>query len=305
MVNYWWASQNVNYKTVIPKGTLWTCPRDDGRPDPTRDMIKQMRPGDIVFHHADTLLRAVSRVNAPWKDWKRPVADYPKIFQGEGDDGWLVTLDPIRTDFKLHFSRVAELIRLGPGAPLNKAGKPVQKFLSKLSPEDGLELLKELGLPVPAPAPAPDEGSLFGRPDEWDGGETDAVSLTSVRQEQADLRSHLLKGRPTAPCAICGEERPARLLVAAHIKPRSRCTEEERKAFRSVAMLACSLGCDALFGWGYIVVDSEGKVRRGVKAETDHVRDAVDLLIGKVCGAHNEDTAAGFAAHADLMLEPA
>lgn len=299
MVNYWWASQGDNYRIVIPLGTLWTCPRHDGSVDVARGLIKSLEPGDIVFHHGEKFLRAVSRVRDSWKPYLRPEG-YPNKREGEGDDGWLVTVDPIRTDLMLHFTRVAQLIRVGGSAPLNINGKPQEKYLSALSEEDGLALLAELGLPSFGTT---GEGSFFGRPDEfWGGGDTDAVSLGDVRKEQADLRRHLLRGRFTAPCSICGEERPSRLLIAGHIKPRRECTEQERKDFRSVAMLVCSLGCDALFGWGYIIVNAEGRVRRGISAETKDVEAAVDLLIGRPCGAYNAHTAPNFAAHSDLHL---
>lgn len=297
MVNYWWASQGVNYPMVVHQGTLWTCPRRNGSVDVSRRLIKSLKPGDIVFHHYRSHIRAVSRVTESWKNWRRPEG-YPRIHEDEGDDGWLVTLQPIRTDLELHFKRAAELIRLGPGSPLTVHGQPQQKYLSALMEEDGVRLLAELHLP----ALSAGEESLFGRPDDWPGGATDEISLGTVRQEQSDLRRHLLKGRSIALCSICGELRPARLLIAGHIKPRSQCTEQECRDFRSVAMLVCSLGCDALFGWGYIYVDQEGKVRRGVPAETDHVRDAVDLLIGKRCSAYDEITAVRFAAHAEPFL---
>ncbi|PVE19203.1 hypothetical protein DDA93_05180 [Arthrobacter sp. Bz4] len=258
-------------------------------------LIQSLQPGDKVFHYQKSYLRAVSRVATSWQPWSRP-EENPKVYSAENDDGWLVTVDPIQTGLALHYSRAAELIRNGPGSPINAAGHPQQKFLSALSEEDGRSLLHELGMAASA---AMMDG-LYGRPDEWDGGETDEVSLGTVRQEQADLRRHLLNGRPIASCSVCGEERPAKLLVAGHIKPRNSCTEEERKNFRSVAMLVCSLGCDALFGWGYIYVDPEGYVRRGVPAETKDVEAAVDLLIGKHSGAHNEQTARNFAAHAEL-----
>lgn len=56
-----------------------------------------------------------------------------------------------------------------------------------------------------ADAPA----SLFGLPDSrWDIEETDSEVLTRVRLEQSHLRHHLLDGRITAPCAICGRVLP-------------------------------------------------------------------------------------------------
>jgi hypothetical protein len=47
---------------------------------------------------------------------------------------------------------------------------------------------------------------------------------------------------------------PVDLLVAAHIKRRSLCSETERRDLHNVAMLACKFGCDALFEEGYWLV---------------------------------------------------
>lgn len=295
MVNYWWASQGKNYEQAIRKGTLWTCERSNRNTDQARTLIKSMKPDDIVLHYYKSHLRAISQVTTSWQPWLRP-EENPKIDPEESDDGWLVTVGPVQTGLALHYTRVAELIRNGPGSPINSAGRPQQKFLSAVSEEDGHALLKELGVEEPTHAA---EG-LYGRPDEWGGEDTDEVSLGTVRREQADLRRHLLGGRTAVSCSLCGEERPARLLVAGHIKPRSYCTEEERKDFGAVAMIVCSLGCDALFGWGYIYVDSERRVRRGILADNKDVEAAVDQLIGKVCSAHNEQTAKNFSAHAEL-----
>ncbi|WP_188539418.1 MrcB family domain-containing protein [Kocuria dechangensis] len=135
----------------------------------------------------------------------------------------------------------------------------------------------------------------------WSGEETDAQAPATIRREQRELRRSLLKDRPTAPCALCGEVLPARLLIAGHIKPRSMCTEEERMDFTSAAMLVCALGCDALFECGYIVVDANGQVCRGRAAETKGLERAVDRLIGRTCTAHDVSTVANFEVHRCLV----
>lgn len=149
--------------------------------------------------------------------------------------------------------------------------------------------------------PAEPEG-LLGRPASfWEGGTTDRQTLSTIRREQAYLRQHLLQQRAAAPCAICGEVLPARLLIAGHIKPRNKCTEKERTDFAATAMLVCALGCDVLFEWGYIVVGPSGRIRPGRPAETQELERAVDQLIGGICTAHNESTAANFQAHRALI----
>ncbi|WP_395402011.1 hypothetical protein ACHMXB_01075 [Arthrobacter sp. UC242_113] len=294
-MNFWWASQGRNHSIVIDHGTLWTCKQGNGVVPEARRLLWDMKPGDIVFHYGQQYLRAVSTVTHDCVPFERPPG-YTKM-PDETDQGWLITVDPIMKNLNLPWQRVAELIRWGSPGPLRRDGVPALKYMSRLAEEDGLALVTELGISPPVS----DEGTFLGLPeDTWGLGETDAVALAAVRQEQAALRRHLLGGRPSAPCAVCGEILPAKLLIAGHIKPRSESTEEERKDFKSAAMLVCALGCDALFEWGYISVDDSGIVRRGRTAETEGVRDAVDLLIGKKCTAHNELTAPQFAARSHL-----
>ncbi|WP_368824586.1 hypothetical protein [Kocuria cellulosilytica] len=195
---------------------------------------------------------------------------------------------------------MAELINHGSPGPFTSKGKPALKYASPLNEEEGLRLLQEAGVSL-SPDGANAE-SLLGCPaTSWVGEGSDGEALGTVRREQAHLRRHLLQGRTAAPCSICGEVLPARLLIAGHIKPRNLCTEEERVDFTAAAMLICVLGCDALFEWGYIVVDTTGHVDLGRPAETKDLEAAVDQLVGKTCTVHNASTATNFEAHRSLI----
>lgn len=123
----------------------------------SRRLIKDLRLGDIVFHHQHSHLRAVSTVVEEWQKFPRP-EEY-EAREGEGDDGWLVRVEPIATGLSLPFERVSELITLGQKGPLNINGEPARKYLSPLSETDGLSLLAELKISVPVL----DDG-LMGRP---------------------------------------------------------------------------------------------------------------------------------------------
>lgn len=72
-MNFWWATQTTNYAEAIANATLWTCPRAHGRPlKESRRLIKDLRVGDVVFHHQDRYLSAVSTVWKEWRDFPRP-----------------------------------------------------------------------------------------------------------------------------------------------------------------------------------------------------------------------------------------
>jgi hypothetical protein len=100
------------------------------------------------------------------------------------------------------------------------------------------------------------------------------------RVEQAFLRRFLLAGRAAAPCAFCGLEFPAGLLVAAHVHRRAELSREERLAFDQAAVLACSLGCDSLYERGFLAVRADGKLSTAVDG-TAPVTERLALLVGR------------------------
>lgn len=303
-MKYWWVSHGRNYETAIHDGTLWSCPDPQGDPDGTRELIKELRKGDVVFNYFGPYVRAVSVVLERWQDSPRPEG-YEK-HPDEPDMGWLVRTHPLAENLQLHRERAADITgteepETDEPKPFNAAGKPQQRYISPLSVEEGQELLAEAGVTAPQSSAT----SLRGLPGSaWGADEPDKKTLTTIRLEQAHLRKNLLRGRLTAPCAICGEQFPARLLIAGHIKPRPDSTDEERLDFERNAMLTCALGCDALYEWGYIVVDAKGRIKAGQPAETPRIEEAVEALVGRNCTAFDEGTAESFAENKRLMMEP-
>jgi hypothetical protein len=80
------------------------------------------------------------------------------------------------------------------------------------------------------------------------------------RLEQGALREHLLKGRASGECLLCGRTFHAHFLVAGHIKKRAACTDDEKRDLQNIGMLNCKFGCDELYERGYISVDGQGIV---------------------------------------------
>lgn len=295
-MTFWWASQGETF-SAIQEGTLWTCLLADGTALTSRTRIKQLRLGDLVFNYASGSVRALSRVVAEWVPAPRPSSHSGR--DGDPDVGWLVRTEPIETGLWLDWHELKDLISAGSPGPLNENGIPGERYLSIISDQEGERLLDRLGIDADAPRERLTERSRVA--ELWDHGETDAATISRRRLEQAQLREYLLGLRSAADCAICGRELPAALLVAAHIVRRADSDNEHRKDFAAIAMLACGLGCDDLFERGYVVVDSGGVVRAGRAAETPSLESAVGLLTDNVCSAHNERTAADFAAHARLI----
>jgi hypothetical protein len=117
----------------------------------------------------------------------------------------------------------------------------------------------------------------------------DSTASVKIRKEQGVLRDILADGRELAPCALCGHQYPMRFLVAAHIKKRSVCTDDERRDLHHIAMLACTFGCDALYEAGWITVGSDGCMQpvSPDTAPVGRLRDHLQQLTGRQCQAHN------------------
>ncbi|ODT04877.1 MAG: hypothetical protein ABS52_01610 [Gemmatimonadetes bacterium SCN 70-22] len=87
--------------------------------------------------------------------------------------------------------------------------------------------------------------------------------------------------------------------MAAHIKPRSRCSAAEKKRVDDNVMGVCVLGCDALFERGIVYVQQDGKVQSAASgALTQSLTEHVSKLVGRVCTAWTPASERFFAWHA-------
>ncbi len=124
---------------------------------------------------------------------------------------------------------------------------------------------------------------------------------TQSRKEQSILRGIPFKGVAETECAICHRTLPTDLMVAAHIKPRSKCSTSERKN-PNVVMPVCKVGCDDFFEKGYIIVNSGGFIR--INDEMNHSSQLKSILtetVGNKCTHFNKETAQFFAYKRDSL----
>jgi hypothetical protein len=136
-------------------------------------------------------------------------------------------------------------------------------------------------------------------------GRLDSIAQVKIRLEQGQLRSLLASGRTSAPCALCGDLFPLVFLVAAHIKKRASCTDDERRDLDNIAMLACTFGCDALYESGWITVDDNGLVQTRLpgKVPEGSMRDRLSRLKGRSCTAYTPSAAPYFEWHRTTIFE--
>ena len=118
----------------------------------------------------------------------------------------------------------------------------------------------------------------------------DEKRATKARREQGILRRLLFGSKKTGQCGICGFEYPISLLVVAHIKPRSQCSDLERRDIKHNLMPLCSLGCDSLFEQGFISVKKGNVISGPNKTTTKDLKDKVDALKGLHCNYWSQDS---------------
>ncbi len=120
------------------------------------------------------------------------------------------------------------------------------------------------------------------------------------RKEQAFLREILFGTYQEGECVICNKTYPVNFLVAAHIKKRSNCTEDEKRDFNNIVTSMCKLGCDDLYEKGYIGVQAGTVVRlKGSNVTSELIRN-IDEVVGNECPAWNELTKGYFEWHGKM-----
>jgi hypothetical protein len=117
------------------------------------------------------------------------------------------------------------------------------------------------------------------------------------RVEQSFLRRILFGSAVESTCSLCGLRLPTSLLVAAHIKPRSECSEHERLDAENIVFGVCVLGCDALYEHGFVAV-LEGKVCVSEADTSRRLKAILRRFRGRRCVAWKDSAAKYFEWHA-------
>jgi hypothetical protein len=151
------------------------------------------------------------------------------------------------------------------------------------------------GIPIGLLTPASEEDFQLAARIE---GPLDRAYSAKGRIEQSYLRGLLFQDRESSPCDLCGTELPTELLVAAHIKPRSECSRDERLDAYNIVFALCQLGCDALYERGMVSIDARGKVVTiELGSFRGKLRETIRSLKGRPCPAWRAETSEYFNWH--------
>ncbi|MFH8573767.1 hypothetical protein [Streptomyces sp. NPDC017993] len=244
------ASTVDQLKQLFPDGRAQMWGIVPGKKNVNVSRISKMSPGDWVFFSGDKRIYFGGTVALMWHNRKLATrlwgtdhagSTWEYMYALSGTRGFDIPIEEIRT-----------LLQWNPNR--NIMG------ISVLKEEDGEALQTLLTLDSAAaavgPADAPDEETAVADFD----GELERTAQRAQRGEQAALKRRLLQSS-TGNCALCGRNLPGTFLIAAHIKKRSLCSDNEKRDLANIAMLACTFGCDALYEHGYVTVAPEGAIQ--------------------------------------------
>lgn len=195
----------------------------------------------------------------------------------------MFSIDDLRT-ISIPYSVINGLVDRKPNAN-------VQEF--QVLPQDKSDaVLSYLDMLGNDHAPVPEEQEYEKAVEDPDFSQMEFRVEAVRRAEQAFLRKSLFPG-DTAHCAICSREFPVRFLVAAHIKRRSACTDDEKRDYANVVMPNCTFGCDQLFGRGLISVDGTGNFHVSPLLEYGEAAGQYlqDFVVGRSCALWGQNEA--------------
>ena len=295
-MSFWWVNQGDSFEEARKLGALWAPLQDKGgHKQPSWETLDEVKPGDVVFHFAKKKVRGISTVTSPSRIAEIRIRD-----RGQWQDlGREIEVEAQDFDFTIDLEEIPIDLRLNSGSgvntPFDSRGKVKQGYLFSAPDTVSNFIFSRLNLINSSSSESLDTQveKLFGS---FPNG-TDRAITGTFRREQRALRAYLVQGKEVLDCGLCGRQLPSSLLVAAHIKPRSLCSEKER-VDPNVVMLACVLGCDSLFEKGLLFVDENGTLKATEKTqETSDLGEFIADFVGKTATAFSDGSRKYFAWH--------
>lgn len=287
-MNFWWVNQKQTYRHEVPGGYMWSPKLDQsGNRNHSYDLMRRVRPGDIVFSYANALLKAVGVVESYCYEFPKPdefgsVGDYWSRVGWRIDVKFTEFSSPVRT--MDHIGALAPFLA-DKHAPLQqKTGRANQAYLFSISEEFALalsHLLDRWVVDLVSGNYVLDVGAdrSWENLERWEDRveqnilsdpsivETVRETLVLARRGQGAFRERLFSVEKR--CRITRVDNPKHL-VASHTKPWRDCSNEERLDPENGFMLTPTV--DHLFDKGFISFEDNGSLIVSPVAHKDSLR---------------------------------
>ena len=253
---------------------MWS-PKRNSRGDHIRpyDLMRSIRPGDIVFSFADSLIKAIGIANSYCYEFPKPT-EFGNAGQNWGNNGWRVDvafkeiINPIKP--KSHINILRPYL---PGiySPLQNNGNGNQSYLFDISQDLAIVLAQLMERWVvdlvkgDMVLDLPNVDSSLENTKVWEDSIEESIqadldipdtvreTLVQSRVGQGLFRKELLLIEPA--CRVTGVNNPVHL-VASHTKPWRDSSNEERLDPENGFMLTPTI--DHLFDRGFISFKNNG-----------------------------------------------
>ncbi|MFF8402189.1 hypothetical protein ACF06P_11230 [Streptomyces sp. NPDC015684] len=244
------ASTIDQLKQLFPDGQaqMWGVVPGKGNVNVSR--IRKMHSGDWVFFSGDNRIYFGGTIALMWRNKKLATRLWGTDHAGSTWE-YMYALAGTR-GFDIPVAEIRTLLGWNPNR--NIMG------ISVLSEDESDTLQTLLTLDTATAALEPVDTTQEQAAVAAFDGELERTAQRAQRGEQAALKRRLLQGA-TGQCALCGRILPGTFLIAAHIKKRAICSDDEKRDLANIAMLACTFGCDAVYEHGYVTVAAGGALQ--------------------------------------------
>jgi hypothetical protein len=274
-MNFWWVNQNKTARQEVGGGYMWSPKRNrNGARNAFYENMRECSPGEIVFSFVDTKISTIGIVTSFCEESPKP-----NEFGATGDqwdtDGWRVSVDYRTLSRPLHPASHMDVI--APTlpekySPLQADGRGNQVYLARVPEVMAQALLGLIGSEASAIVQAAAGTHATAGPGgpareardnaietqlETDSTipETEKQSLVRSRRGQGIFRERVTAIEPR--CRVTGVANAA-YLIASHIKPWSKSSNQERLDGRNGLLLAPHI--DHLFDNGFISFADDGRL---------------------------------------------
>jgi putative restriction endonuclease len=277
---FWWVSQNQTFREEVTGNFMWSPKTNaDGRANPFYNFMTEVVPGDIVFSFSGARIKAIGVALQPAVSCPKP-SEFGMKGNTWLNDGWMVEV----AFYELfHYSiRPADYMNLlapvlpSRYSPIRSDGTGNQMYLAAVPRAMGDQLMAIIG-PI-AQTYADDvflaltsmnfalevSEEIEGVEERSDIGPTEKQRLISARRGQGIFRVgvSLIESR----CRVTLTSNKIHL-IASHIKPWSKSTDEERLSRYNGLLLAPHI--DHLFDRGYISFRDDGSMLVSRRTDTE------------------------------------
>jgi hypothetical protein len=265
-LSFWWVNHKQTYKEERDGGYVWSPKANrNGARNETYLNLTRTSVDDIVFSYAHGNIMAIGRVTGSWREAARP-SEFGNVGEQWDREGWLVPIEwvPLEYPFspRAYLSRIVSLLP-DKYSPIQKDGHGNQSiYLASISEALGNELLRICDLSGNSTTYFLQELSVTLEEDAEERRierktipPTEKQQLIKARRGQGIFRIRV--GQIEQKCRLTRLEDKT-LLIASHIKPWRKATDEEKLDENNGLLLSPHV--DKLFDSGLISFADDGRI---------------------------------------------